>query len=416
MPRPATGQIVEHRGADGRVYRSLRYRFAGRRRRLPLGPVSAAEAEAKLRHTLADIERGVDPAGPAAVEGFAAADVPTFHEFAEQWWLMTEPDLAPSTRLDYRWRLEKHLLGHFGRLPLDGITVAEVDRYVAVKRKTSLSPRSVNMTVTLLGAILDQAVEHGLIPANPARGRKRKAREREPRRSSLDSAEQIRSLLDAAAELDAKAAKDRRHVERHAMLTTLVFAGLRIGELLALRWRDVDLASGWLTVGEAKTDAGRRKVRVRGALRDELLALRQRHENAPQGSYVFPTRSGARLGADNFRNRVLRAAVKRANENREEAKLPPLPEGLTPHSLRRTFCSVLYALGETPTEVMVEMGHTDPALALRVYAHAMRRDEHQSAQLCALVEGADWANMGQRDADDAQPETSDVAKTAYLQA
>ncbi|MGO9248529.1 MAG: hypothetical protein ACLP7W_08030, partial [Solirubrobacteraceae bacterium] len=60
---------------------------------------------------------------------------------------------------------------------------------------------------------------------------------------------------------------------------------------------------------------------------------------------------------------------------------------LTPHSLRRTFCSLLYALGETPPVVMQEMGHTDPELALRVYAQAMRRGEDEQQQLRELVEG-----------------------------
>jgi integrase len=50
------------------------------------------------------------------------------------------------------------------------------------------------------------------------------------------------------------------------MLATLTFAGLRIGELCALRWRNVDLAAGWITIGSAKTPAGRRRVKIRGAL------------------------------------------------------------------------------------------------------------------------------------------------------
>jgi integrase len=75
----------------------------------------------------------------------------------------------------------------------------------------------------------------------------------------------------------------------------------------------------------------------------------------------------------------------------------PLPFGLTPHSLRRTFASVLYALGTAPTVVMAEMGHTSPALALRIYAQAMSRDEGQIDPLRELVEGADWAPAGHPD-------------------
>jgi integrase len=74
---------------------------------------------------------------------------------------------------------------------------------------------------------------------------------------------------------------------------------------------------------------------------------------------------------ENFRNRVLAPAVKRADENLAKRELAPLPPKLTPHSLRRTFASLLYALGETPPVVMQEMGHTDPALALRIYARAI---------------------------------------------
>jgi hypothetical protein len=57
---------------------------------------------------------------------------------------------------------------------------------------------------------------------------------------------------------------------------------------------------------------------------------------------------------------------------------------------------VLYALGEDPGVVMDEMGHTDPALALRVYRQSMRRGDDEKAQLNALVEGSHWANMGER--------------------
>jgi integrase len=84
---------------------------------------------------------------------------------------------------------------------------------------------------------------------------------------------------------------------------------------------------------------------------------------------------------------VLVTAVKRANENLAQAKLTPLPERLTPYSMRRTFASVLYALGEDPGVVMDEMGHTNPGLALRVYRQTMCRDEDEKGALRKLVEG-----------------------------
>ena len=148
----------------------------------------------------------------------------------------------------------------------------------------------------------------------------------------------------------------------------------------------MDLDSGWLHVGESKTDAGRRRIKLRGALRRELAAVHARHPDAHPDGFVFATGRGGRLRPDNFRPRVLRAAMERANANLTGQKMPPLPERITPHSLRRTFASILYAIGEDPGVVMDEMGHTDPGLALRVYRQAMRRGEDEKDRLRALVE------------------------------
>ena len=84
---------------------------------------------------------------------------------------------------------------------------------------------------------------------------------------------------------------------------------------------------------------------------------------------------------------MLKRAIERANANLAGKDLPPLPENLTPHSLRRTFATVLYALGEPPPVVMQEMGHTTPDLALRLYAQAMRLTDEERADLAALVAG-----------------------------
>ena len=318
MARPTTGSITEHVGRDGRTYRSLRFSAYGKRRRVPLGPVSADEAERALAHAIADVERGTWRP-PEAGETLREVEcVPTFGEFGLEWWTLTKDQLAASTQADYWWRLTVHLAPYFNEMRLDAITFATIERYIAGKRAgvlydkgkqvgegDPLSARSINMTLTLLGAILERAVKRKLIEHNPARDKDLRVRERAPVRSYLDSAGQIVALLEGAAEGDRKASRGRTHVERRAMLAVLAFAGLRIGELCALRWRDVDLAGGWLHVGESKTDAGRRRVKIRGALRDELLALRGRHQEAPQAAYVFGTRAGGRMSPDNFRSRVL---------------------------------------------------------------------------------------------------------------
>lgn len=187
MPRPTKGSITEHVGKDGLTYRSLRFTAYGKRRRVPLGPVSEADAESALRHALADVERGVWKP-PAAIEPPPDIEpVATFHAFAEEWWVRNEKRFAAKTVTDYRWRLA-HLLPHFAGLPLDRITFDAVERYIAAKlaEDDPLSARSINMTVILLAAILEGAVERELIARNPAKGKGRRVRERAPSRLPRD--------------------------------------------------------------------------------------------------------------------------------------------------------------------------------------------------------------------------------------
>jgi Phage integrase, N-terminal SAM-like domain len=201
MSRRATGKVIAHEGRDGLTYRALRFTAYGKRRYVSLGAITADVAERELRHILADVERGTwQPA--AEVESPPEPEpVPTFHEYAGEWWTRNERQFAPSTQLDYRWRLESHLLPFFAEKRLDEITFDLVERYIAAKlaEEEPLSARSINMTVMLLGAILEGAVERELIPRNPARGRGRRVRERAPRRSYLETAAQIEALLIAAA-------------------------------------------------------------------------------------------------------------------------------------------------------------------------------------------------------------------------
>jgi integrase len=125
------------------------------------------------------------------------------HQFASEWLLARRSEWRRSTELDYRWQLEVHLLPFFSEHLLSEITIEEVDRYKSAKVAAGqLSATSINKTLTRLAQVLEVAVEYGHIEKNPARGRRRRVRAPTPRRSWLDRADQIESLLAAAGELD----------------------------------------------------------------------------------------------------------------------------------------------------------------------------------------------------------------------
>lgn len=201
----------------------------------------------------------------------------------------------------------------------------------------------------------------------------------------LDSVEQIATLLEAAGQLD----RDKRWLtaDRRPIIATLLLAGPRASELCNLRWRDVDLAAGRIRIGRSKTQAGLREIVLLPLLRDELSAHKARAYRSGPDDPVFPTGTGGHRDKDNLRNRILAAAVKRADQLLEARGRTPLPHGVTPHKLRHTFASILIATGEDPASVMAQLGHTDPKFTLRVYTHTMRRAPGERERLRALVRG-----------------------------
>jgi len=261
--------------------------------------------------------------------------------------------------------------------------------------------------ITTLAAILEEAVEHDLIAKNPATGRRRRVKADPPRRTWIDRADHIAALLDAARELDAEALV--RRGSRRALLTTLALAGLRLGEALSLRWRDVELGRGTMTVRASKTDAGERVIDLLPVLREQLTEYRAALGDVARDALVFGTSTGAAQQPSNVRRRILAAAVARANERLDREGVERLPERLTPHSLRRTFASILVAVGNDPTYVMGQLGHTDPGLTLRIYSRQMRRHDGERERLQSLVKGESWGTR-RHPADSAAPAIVEAAR------
>jgi integrase len=407
MARPATGQVIETTTSRGRVY-ALRFRAYGKRHYLTLDVGSHHEAEQELANVLADVRRGIwQPPGPAPVVE-VPAEVPTFHEFASQWIADRESELGARTIEDYKWALSNHLLPFFARHRVDEITVREVDRYRTTKlAEGALSANSINKTLTRLSQVLALAVEYDLIPANPAAGKRRRAKGTKPRRPYVE-AEQLMTMLDAAAAKPPLLAGRGR-----ALLATLAGAGLRIDEALSLERRHVNLARGTLTIAKSKTDAGVRVVDLTPALRDELATYLDRSPWKSPTDLVFPTSSGRKDTRQNVRKLLFLPVIERANKKLAERKIE-LIGSVRPHGLRRTYASLRAACGDDLVFISRQLGHEDVRFTLNVYAQAVKRRERMTdaerAEFDRAVEWSQWAVMGSETPKLAPlPESAEVA-------
>jgi integrase len=427
--------VLAYDRKDGLTSWYLRVRAYGSRHRVNLGTEldgwTQARARIELQNVLAKIQAGLwEPPAPQAT----ALDDPTFHQFASSWLARRRPSYKQRTYEHYRYLLTHHLLPAFAAVRLSQLDYAAIDRYVEAKqlegeeireatrrgltltnasgrRKRPLANSTINATVELLIGILDEAVRRKLLVVNPAREKGLRLKEQRPRGNVLEI-DELEDLLAGAAEIDqkvtpkvlergatARALRDRgvpwkeigrrlgvaeataiyytqqhsrqRTSARRTIIACLVGAGLRNTELCRIDIRDVDFAHGTINVADAKTEAGVRKVDLSPMLRDELLAWR-----APESPF-FPTRAGSRRDKDNINARVIRPAVRRANERRALRDLPPLPARVTAHTLRRTYISMMFAAGAEIPYVMAQVGHGDSKVTLEIYAQVLKRRDRE---------------------------------------
>lgn len=380
------GSVVPPMTERGSTCWGIRFVALGKRRHLTTSSTTREGAQRELEYVLADVERGLWRP-PVKVPKVEPSSLPAgrdpefddgFDEFAEAWLQRRHgDDLRPRTleHLDY---VIGHLTRHFGGLPVGEFTFAAVDGYrvakIAERKQTGrgLSNRTLNGTLRVLAQILDVAVRDGLLASNPARDRSTRAKAGRPARTWLEIS-QLRALLDAAG-------------DHRALLGVMGLAGLRVSEATALTWGDVDLANGRLRVVASKTDAGRRSIEMLPLLRDELASVKARTANVENDALLFASRAGEQLSRHSVRL-ALRRAVDRANVALAAAGELPI-EGCTNHSLRRTFCALLFASGATLPEVIAQMGHTSPTLSLAIYSKAIVRQSDTTARADALLRGS----------------------------
>lgn len=312
-----------------------------------------AKKQAELDHQASG--SGENPTVAEAAEGFIAAIQNGYGRSKRR-----DP-YKPSTVRDYTFALERHVLPELGAKRLVQLTRRDVQRFADRLHQQGFSPSRVAGVVMPLRVVCDRAVDDEVIAANPCSGVKLprvKQKSREPL-----SKEQVLALIERLPALH-----DR------ALWATAFFAGLRCGELQALRWPEVDLAErrikvihGWdakerLLIAP-KSDSGIRRVPIMA----ELLALLSewRRERPPFGGdgYVF----GRTLNEPFAPSTVT-----------ERAKQAWPEEELTLHAARHNAISLWIARGFDIKSIQVYAGHSNVSFTLQRYGHLLPTTDEEN--------------------------------------
>lgn len=291
----------------------------------------------------------------------------TLKEFVDRYFIPNAfPSLKLSTQKRYRQILNLHLLPAFGPLRLNQLGTIEIQTFVLNKMAGGLSWESVDHFRNLLSKIFANARKWGLHAGdNPATGvelpEKRPVREKH-----VLAPEQIPPLLACLAE------------PTRTMVLVGLLTGLRVSEILGLRWQDLNFPAGELHVQQAyyrgqmgtpKTMGSRRTVPMPPRLADALAAHCRRISLQVPDHVVFQTAKGTPLNDSNLLHRHLKPAG---------AKLG-MP-WLNWHTLRRTHATLFQRVGGALKEAQAQLGHSRMSTTLEIYTLPLLASQRETVE------------------------------------
>ena len=269
------------------------------------------------------------------------------------WGPIHAAELAAATRATYAALYSKHIGPYLGATRLRDLNADQITRWQASRAASGAGREAVRRALRLLGGILQRAVEHGALTANPARVVRPIKR-------------QTRAEVRPLAPRDVEAIRRQLDHRDAVLVSVLAYAVLRPGEALALRWEDVRertlLVERAVALGEMKgTKTGpSRTVKLLRPLAQDLAEWRMRAGRPRQRELVFPGRDGGPWSLwdwQHWRNRTYARAMKAADL-----------DYVKPYSLRHSFASLLLAEGRSVHYVARQLGHA-PSMTLDVYGH-----------------------------------------------
>lgn len=336
----------------------------------------------RIGPTAEDKERAEAVADALRNSGGASAGVrgplsPLPTDRALEDWLETyQRTLKPSTEQVSRSLIRCHLAPFFADRDLREITEADLLRFADAKLAQGRSVALVENALGILRRVLNLAQREGLLDRHPATRlgeliRRLERREaREVRQVAAWTREEVAAILEMAREKEPRV---------YPVLVLLFQTGARRGEALGLQWSDVDLARGVLQIrrsrvrdrtGTPKSGKGRRMA-VSAALTSmlgELRAEQRRKYPWPQpDGWVFLNRDGVGPMGETVVNRAWQRLRRGFAERGVRL--------LTLHSARHTWATLALQAGKSVRWVAEQLGHADPAMTLRVYAHATPAEE-----------------------------------------
>lgn len=312
-------------------------------------------------------------------------------------WIDGRQDIAEKTRMDYAHRMAKDLYTFpLSTKPLSSVTEDMLQAHVkTLKEIRKLSPRTIKYTFAVLNGALETAVSKGLIAKNPLRNVN--LPKDDHREMEVLTAPQMQLFLERTSQGD---------VQRHALWTVLLTAGLRPQEACALKWDDISEDTGititralkkvgtskW-EVGEVKTKAGKRTIPVPMETYGALKAHRARQASeilkAPHGTYsnqgfVFASRKhtpGQFLDIGTVR-RWWKLALASVVDSEGKALLPDLRL----YDSRHSHITALLAANVHPKVAQERAGHSTINVTLDTYSHVLpSMQKEASLQIGALL-------------------------------